>query len=372
MLRKHTRPLGLAITHGPGHPMTLARTSGRVAIDIVGLTRRDDDASDGGGHGGDCSECIVCQLASSSERIALAPHDAKTVVPAAEAVLRILMRHFSLHKVDRLSQELCSMMNRVSEAVKLHGADDRSRVVRSYVCTLRKFIDHMVRELHEAAATPEREHMMDFMSHKEQMAVICMRSSVVGTHGVVCHTVVRAAAELIVVVAAEGGGWFSASTLMPSVLEVLEVLIKWGFVSPVLTCMITVYVDMCLRHVVYVVRNVGYTCNVGYTRLREFVDAHRIAIGQLGCRSVSETFALLEKHVVVVSLPAPRWDMRGGGDGPTVAVGCHYRRCMNAAERSEDAMAVRRCKGCRRARYCSIACQRLDWVQRHHQECGEH
>lgn len=51
--------------------------------------------------------------------------------------------------------------------------------------------------------------------------------------------------------------------------------------------------------------------------------------------------------------------------------GCSNWGCTNLAGISEAAMPTLLCNGCRRARYCSVACQRAAWVEGGHGEvCG--
>lgn len=49
--------------------------------------------------------------------------------------------------------------------------------------------------------------------------------------------------------------------------------------------------------------------------------------------------------------------------------GCSSWSCRNLAGCQERALPVRLCGGCRRARYCSDACQRVSWVNGHRESC---
>lgn len=54
-----------------------------------------------------------------------------------------------------------------------------------------------------------------------------------------------------------------------------------------------------------------------------------------------------------------------------VMPGCSHWGCTNLGGFSEDALLTRLCSGCKRARYCSPACQRAAWVEGGHREaCG--
>lgn len=55
-------------------------------------------------------------------------------------------------------------------------------------------------------------------------------------------------------------------------------------------------------------------------------------------------------------------------DGP-ILPGCGNMSCVNLNGRSEAEMATRLCSGCRRARYCSRACQKAAWVGGHKAVC---
>lgn len=50
---------------------------------------------------------------------------------------------------------------------------------------------------------------------------------------------------------------------------------------------------------------------------------------------------------------------------------CSYVRCTNISGTSEQSLATLLCSGCRRARYCSVACQRAAWMGGGHSHvCG--
>lgn len=51
--------------------------------------------------------------------------------------------------------------------------------------------------------------------------------------------------------------------------------------------------------------------------------------------------------------------------------GCSHLGCTNTSGVSEACLDTRLCSGCRRARYCSVACQRAAWVEGGHSDvCG--
>lgn len=52
--------------------------------------------------------------------------------------------------------------------------------------------------------------------------------------------------------------------------------------------------------------------------------------------------------------------------------GCCHLGCTNLSGLSEAALHTQLCKGCRRARYCSVGCQRAAWLEGGHSKvCGE-
>ena len=308
------------------------------------------------GYATDGEECFVCLLDRAESCIAPNAPDARVFLPLAEAALRSTARVCSVESAKAFACRVVLVVEHASWAIANHGADDRSRAVRSYVCSLRKYIDRMTAELHFAVEHLTRTNLVSSQEHVDLWATVHMSA---------CASVNISVLTLIAFTARNGAGEFAAATLGKSMLDMLSMMIKWLFVVPGFSDVTGAHVEQSLtslKLVMGLVEDMDLMAHITGP-VRAFVDAHRLAMSLVDIK-IRHAFKNVAKAVGKRQDDAPPRPLPLGP-----SVGCTNRRCMNVAGDSEDAMPMKQCKRCKRARYCSVMCQKEDWVTGHCRIC---
>lgn len=234
------------------------------------------------------------------------PDDARHVLPLAERIMRRVLHHKTIYEHSAcVSSALTSGLL----AIKRHGADDRSRCVRSFINTVAKVVD--------IAAWLEEPMAATIMVQQACTIMDTMEHAINGT------------VRMIAYFASEGQGEFCMHRVVPPLMKTFR---KLGDVNG------GKYVkefNATVEHTMKVMRDMG--------------TPDSLVLSRMLMKLVTD--AMNDKLSDVVPYGRP-------------FVGCSYQFCRTVTDASEDKMMARirkTCCSCRQANYCSEGCQKAHW-----------
>ena len=232
------------------------------------------------------------------------PDDARHVLPLAERIMRRVLHHKTIYEHSAcVSSALTSGLL----AIKRHGADDRSRCVRSFINTVAKVVDiaAWLEEPRAATMVQQACSIMDTMEHA-----------------------INGTVRMIAYFASEGHGEFFMHRVVPPLMKTFRKLggVKGG------------------KYVKEFKATVEHTTKV----LRDSGTPDSLVLSRMLMKLVTD--AMNDK---LSDVPYGR-----------PFVGCSYQFCRTVSDASEDKMMARirkTCCSCRQANYCSEVCQKAHW-----------